>query len=143
MSWRRLLGLRDEGAQAPVSRLAFGCTMVAAALTWLVADHREWPFVFSALAPLAVVITGLLAAARPPSASKSTLPASLFTFSGLGEARRVWSPVWQVAICAAFVALTLVAVNVDLPAWQRVVGWVVACLALGLAVGVVSRRRVP
>lgn len=43
----------------------------------------------------------------------------------------------------AFVALTLVAVNVDLPVWQRVVGWAVACLALGLAVGVVSRRRVP
>lgn len=70
-------------------------------------------------------------------------PRSPLAFVGLGEARRAWSPLWQVTICATFVALTLVAINVDRPIWQRIVGWAVTCLALGLAVGVVSRRRVP
>lgn len=60
---------------------------------------------------------------------------------GMGEAQRKWAPLWQIAVCAAFVALTLVAINVDIPVYQRILGWVAACSALGLAVGVISGRH--
>jgi len=68
MSWRTLLGLGGDGAQVSISRLAFGSTLVASALTWLVADYLGWPFGFSAFATLAVLVTGLLVAAGPSSA---------------------------------------------------------------------------
>lgn len=61
---------------------------------------------------------------------------------GMGGAQRKWSPLWQIVVCAAFIALTLVAINIDIPVYQRVLAWIATCSTLGLAVGVISRRHV-